>query len=228
MNDLTTLDMLLRIFIALVCGCAIGSERQIHHRTAGLRTNALVALGACAFTIFDLMNHLQYGSELRVSAQVASGIGFLCGGVIIKEGFNIRGLTTAATLWCAASSGVLAGMGYLLEAAIISILVMFINIFLRPIVLMLDSTASEGTEYLIKVSCDSGKEEKVKLIILKYLEAKKLTLKDLRINKSFSKKGDTHIETVITSNKNKVIEDISHKIAENSDINGITWDIIQH
>ncbi len=220
-------EILLRILVAFICGCAIGSERQIHHRTAGLRTNSLVALGACAFTLFDLMTHLKYGTDLRVSAQVVSGIGFIGGGAILKDGFNIKGMTTAATLWCSAAAGLLAGMDFLWEAVIISLLVMLINIFMRPIVLMLDNVDRDFDEYIIKLSCDVGKEDSVKSALLKYIETKKLTLKDLKIHKGTAKRHDTVMDAVLLSKKGKSIENIAHKIAKDTKINGVMWEIMK-
>ena len=87
----------LNMMVALACGALIGSERQVRQRMAGLRTNALVALGAAGFVVFSqLVEH--DASPTRVAAQVVSGIGFLGAGIIFREGFNVHGLNTAATL----------------------------------------------------------------------------------------------------------------------------------
>src|SRR6476661_10203239 len=102
------LDTLVSLAVAFVLGTLIGAERQYRQRSAGLRTNVLVAVGAAAFV--DLANHLT-GSEgsVRVIAYVVSGIGFLGARGIIKKGMNIRGLNTAATLWASAAVGCCAG-----------------------------------------------------------------------------------------------------------------------
>ena len=98
------LSTLVSLVVAFAMGTLIGAERQYRQRTAGLRTNVLVAIGACQFV--DMAMHLS-GPEgaVRVVAYVVSGIGFLGAGVIMKEGANIRGLNTAATLWCSAAVG---------------------------------------------------------------------------------------------------------------------------
>jgi len=220
-------EIVLRILLAFLCGCIIGTERQIHHRTAGLKTNTLVALGACAFTIFDMLNYFNFGSDLRVSAQIVSGVGFLGGGVILKDGFNIKGLTTAATLWCSAAAGMLAGGGYVWEAALISILIMLVNTILKPFVDLLNGVNYENDEYLIRVTCDAGHEAKVKSVVLRYLEKRKLLLKDIKITKGVLNKHDSSLEAVILAHKNKNIEDLSHKIAENANINSIMWEILR-
>src|SRR6266403_2205956 len=99
------------IAVAFLLGLAIGLERELRHHEAGLRTNALVALGAALFvSLARLYDH--EGSPTRVAGQVVSGIGFLAGGVIIRDGFSVKGLTTAATLWCTAAVGTLAGSGF--------------------------------------------------------------------------------------------------------------------
>ena len=98
----------LHLTTALVCGAIIGSERQIRQRLAGLRTNALVALGAAGFVTFSALYPSEI-SQTRVAAQVVSGIGFLGAGIIFRDGFNVHGLNTAATLWCSAAVGLMAG-----------------------------------------------------------------------------------------------------------------------
>src|SRR6202035_5274009 len=98
----------LNLFVALSLGAAIGVERQWRQRLAGLRTNTLVALGAASFVVFASLFPGE-ASPTRVAAQVVSGIGFLGAGIIFREGLNVRGLNTAATLWCSAAVGLLAG-----------------------------------------------------------------------------------------------------------------------
>src|SRR5882757_10011624 len=103
-------DSALRLGLALLLGCAIGIERQWHQKMAGLRTNALVALGASGFVAFSWL--VDHGDPTRIAAQVVTGIGFLGAGVILREGVNVPGLNTAATLWCSAMVGTFAGGGY--------------------------------------------------------------------------------------------------------------------
>ena len=106
----------IRMVTALMLGGAIGLERQWRQRMTGLRTNGLVAVGSAMFVMMGGLIAGD-GNQGRVAAYVVSGIGFLGGGVILKDGFNIRGLNTAATLWCTAAVGTLAGLGYPLLAA---------------------------------------------------------------------------------------------------------------
>ena len=107
---MTPIELDTRIAMALGLGVIIGFERQWHRRPADLRTNALVAIGSASFVLISaLMN--EENSPTRIAAQVASGIGFLGAGVILREGLSVRGLNTAATLWCSAAVGSLAGLG---------------------------------------------------------------------------------------------------------------------
>src|SRR5258708_5271144 len=101
----------INLTVAFCLSAAIGFERQWRNRLAGLRTNTLVALGAASFVVFAALVPGE-GSPTRVAAQVVSGIGFLGAGLIFREGMSVRGLNTAATLWCSAAIGVLAGVGY--------------------------------------------------------------------------------------------------------------------
>src|SRR6201994_159738 len=130
MQFLTTL---LALSVAFVLGGLIGFERQWRQRNAGLRTNVLVAVGAAAFV--DLGGRMA-GADgfVRVIAYVVSGIGFLGAGVIMKEGAQVRGLNTAATLWASAAVGAFAGCGQEGEAGLVTLFILGGNTLLRPLV----------------------------------------------------------------------------------------------
>src|SRR6202040_4305705 len=115
--DMTTFEFFLDTSFALILGSAIGLERQIRQHPAGLRTNGLFCAGAA---LFGAVSRLVGGdaSPTRIASYVGSGVGFLGGGVILREGLNVKGLDTAATLWCSGAVGSLAGGGFLLQAAV--------------------------------------------------------------------------------------------------------------
>jgi len=119
-------DLIIRLAIATLLGGMLGLEREIHGRPAGLRTHLLVSLGAAAFMIMSPLvaglNPGFPGDPGRIAAQIVTGIGFLGAGAIVKEGVNIRGLTTAACLWVAAAIGMACGAGLYTEAIFIWIL----------------------------------------------------------------------------------------------------------
>lgn len=136
-------DTLVSYLAAFVFGTLIGAERQFRQRTAGLRTNTLVALASAAFV--DLGARLGGSAEsIRVVAYVVSGIGFLGAGVIMKEGMNVRGLNTAATLWCSAAVGAIAGSDLLAEAALLTVCVIAANTLLRPLVEAINRIPTRG------------------------------------------------------------------------------------
>ena len=121
------------LLVSFLLGGLIGFERQWRQRTAGLRTNVLVAVGAAAFV--DLGARIA-GTDgaARVISYVVSGIGFLGAGVIMKEGAEVRGINTAATLWASAAVGAFAGGGQLAEAVLVAAFVLAGNTLLRPVV----------------------------------------------------------------------------------------------
>ncbi|HLH50460.1 MAG TPA: MgtC/SapB family protein [Roseiarcus sp.] len=166
-------DSALCLVVAFALGTAIGAERQYRQRSAGLRTNVLVAVGAASFV--DLALRLT-GADgaVRVIAYVVSGIGFLGAGAIMKEGLNVRGLNTAATLWCSAAVGACAGSGLLAEAGLLAIVVIAGNTLLRPIVeainrIPLDERHSEAT-YEVRVTVDPESASDTREMLVDRLE----------------------------------------------------------
>ncbi|MBM5571415.1 MULTISPECIES: MgtC/SapB family protein [Deefgea] len=126
-------DTLISLVVAFVLGSLIGYERQYRQRTAGLRTNTLVAVGAAIFV--DMAYSLDgSGGAARVVAYVVSGVGFLGAGTIMKDGLNVRGLNTAATLWGSAAVGACAGAHLIVEAVLAALFVLAANTLLRPVV----------------------------------------------------------------------------------------------
>jgi putative Mg2+ transporter-C (MgtC) family protein len=119
-------EALLRLALAAALGAAVGLERELREREAGLRTHLLVALGSALFTIAGAYGfHTLRTDPTRVAAQIVTGIGFLGAGAIIRQGFIVRGLTTAATLWVVAAIGLAVGAGYYSGAVIATAVVLF-------------------------------------------------------------------------------------------------------
>ncbi|WP_375453379.1 MgtC/SapB family protein [uncultured Methylobacterium sp.] len=162
------------LVVAFALGTLIGAERQYRQRTAGLRTAVLVAVGAAAFV--DLGVRLT-GNEggTRTVAYVISGIGFLGAGVIMKEGMNVRGLNTAATLWCSAAVGAFAGADLPLEASFVTLAVLACNTLLRPLVnainrAPIDASATEAT-YEVQVTTAPDAAGPARDLLVERLEA---------------------------------------------------------
>ena len=168
------LDTVTALGAAFVLGGLIGFERQFRQRTAGLRTNVLVAVGSAAFV--DLGGTLTGGDgAMRIVAYVVSGIGFLGAGVIMKEGAHVRGLNTAATLWCSAAVGACAGGGYLAQAVAVTLFVLAGNTLLRPVVNSINRRPMHAGEtealYRVHVLCDPGDVSETRDLLFETLEA---------------------------------------------------------
>lgn len=137
--ELGALDICLRFLCAMIVGLVIGTEREYTHRPAGMRTHILVALGACGVMITGQVIFAQYSAlgafpdPARMAAQVITGVGFLGAGTIMREGANVKGLTTAASLWAVACLGIAAGAGYYI-IALVGMVFIFITLTLLEVV----------------------------------------------------------------------------------------------
>lgn len=197
----------------------IGIERQYRHRSVGLRTTILVAIGSYLFASFSFLLN-DYNIDLtRIASQIVTGIGFLGAGVILKDGIKIRGLTTAATLWCTASIGVLCASGFILEAISGTVIILFSNVFLRYVNKIVNQKSryeqtSEEFKVTITVSKDRIKElikditSNTKFNINK-LDVKKNTI---ILNITFFKSEEKQItEFIDIINKKYEIEEYSYE-----------------
>ena len=157
---------------AFAFGTLIGAERQYRQRSAGLRTNVLVAVGAAAFVDFGI--RIAGPASTQVMAYVVSGIGFLGAGAIMKEGLNVRGLNTAATLWCSAAVGAAAGAGLVAESGLLTLFVIAGNTLLRPLVNSInripsDEETSEAT-YEVRLSANPGAADEAREALIEARE----------------------------------------------------------
>ena len=168
------LDTLVSLFAAFVLGTAIGAERQYRQRGGGLRTHVLVAVGAATFV--DVGMHLNgEAGAAQVVAYVVSGVGFLGAGVIMKEGGNVWGLNTAATLWCSAAAGACAGADLAIEAVVLTAFVLAGNTLLRPLVNAINRSPVEESAieaiYEVRVTVDAEHLEETREILEGQLES---------------------------------------------------------
>lgn len=184
------IDFCLRIGCALLGSFLIGLERQWRRRSVGLRTNVLVCIGAFFFASLDV---IMGKGDLRVAAQVVSGIGFLGAGVILKDGTNIKGLNTAATLWCNAAIGVLCAYGLLLEAITGTFLILMANIFLRFLTRKLMKLKNnQSFNYQLKIVANYEKE-----LVLRTMITQSVAEADLILNGLETKKKEDKIEILV-------------------------------
>lgn len=129
------IDFIMRLVIALGAGLIIGVERHWHQKAAGLKTNMLVSTGAAIFVLLSIKMAEQNTNidVSRIVAQVVTGVGFLGVGVIFREGTNVHGLTSAATIWCSAAIGCMAATGYFIETLICTVLIVIVNTLIEPL-----------------------------------------------------------------------------------------------
>jgi putative Mg2+ transporter-C (MgtC) family protein len=226
------LFFVLHIAAALLMGAAIGLERQFRQHTAGLRTNALVCVGAALFVSLSRMIDHE-GSPTRIAAQVVSGIGFLGGGVILREGFNVRGMNTAATLWCSAAVGTLAGSGFVLHAAVGTAAVLFVHLALRPVVRMIDARSKIAqdleTLYRVRVVCQEQNEGVIRLILLRHVNAGP-NMSMQGISRQDTEKPDQTavVAEIYSSTRNdKYLNDLLSRISIEPSVSSVSWDRVQ-
>lgn len=153
--DLGIKEIIFRLLCAMVVGMVIGIEREYTHRPAGMRTHILVSLGSCAVMITGQLifaEYSRYGATpdpARLAAQVIAGVGFLGAGTIMREGANVKGLTTAASLWCVACLGIAAGGGYYTVALIGMIGILITLTILELVQNLLLNSSSSHREYIV-------------------------------------------------------------------------------
>ena len=190
------LSFLARISICFVLGIIIGLERQYRRKIAGIRTITLVSLGA--FLFVSISDFTTPNDITRIAAQVVSGIGFIGAGVILRDGKDIRGLNTAATLWCSAAIGTLTALGLIGEAVIGVLYILLSNILLRFVSRTIMKKITQKAEYYImSVECELDKEMVVKNLLIQKLKEQKNTLKTFNTKKSEkSVTTEAHLEII--------------------------------
>ncbi|WP_459502566.1 MgtC/SapB family protein [Bacillus sp. C1] len=220
-------DIVIRLLAAILAGACIGTERQWRNRMAGLRTNALVSLGACLFVLLSVMT-VEEQSPTRIAAQVVSGIGFLGGGVIIREGFSIRGLNTAATLWCAAAVGTLIGAGFLKAGIIGACGVIFVHIFLRPMGVFMNKKSQghqqEEIRYVISVTCLEKDENHIRVLLMHMVYTEELGLQEL-YSEDIEKEKKVIVKAFLHCNaqKTELIEKIVNRLSLEVSVTAVGW-----
>ncbi len=220
-----------QLLLAALCGAAVGFERQWRQRQAGLRTNALVAIGAAAYVALPALVEKTDTSPTRVAAQVVSGIGFLAGGVILKEGASVRGLNTAATLWCSSAIGVLSGSGLPLEALLLTAFVLAAHLALRPLARRINrqplDQADLETAYRLEIVCGQADEAHLRPLLIQEIARSQFKLQSLR---SVDLLGSDRLRLEATLHGNgqatdetRRLEDITARLALEAAVTAIGW-----
>ena len=228
LNGMEFLNSLASLFSAFVLGMLIGAERQYRQRTAGLRTTVLVSLGAAAFVDLGMRLNGNVGA-VQVVAYVVSGVGFLGAGVIMKEGVQIRGLNTAATLWATAAVGSFAGARLFPEAAALTLFVLAGNTLLRPLVDYINRRPVEGgyTEalYQVHVICAPADVGDVRDLIAAELETAHYPIQSMETLTETDEQVELAATLIPTSANAEELEAVCLALEAASQIRGATWSV---
>lgn len=222
----------LNIGAALLMGVAIGLERQYRQHAAGLRTNALVAVGAALFVSLAILLN-DKTSPTRMASYVVSGVGFLGGGVILREGLNVKGISTAATLWCSAAIGVLSGSGFPLFALVGTAVILAINFGLRPLSQWIDAKRMHAidveTHYRIRVVCAEREEALIRTVLLRHVNSQ-----EKMITQSISMHpGDSSGEAVVVADihsqerQDRIIQDVLNRLSIEPSVKSMSWQKVE-
>jgi putative Mg2+ transporter-C (MgtC) family protein len=214
-------DDLARLGLAAVLGGAIGFERELRDREAGFRTHMLVCIGSALFTIvsaYGFREFLTGGDQViradptRIAAQIVTGIGFLGAGAIIRQGFSIRGLTTAATLWVSAAIGIAAGAGYWSGAVITTVLTIFALWPLRIMAIhVFERVRPEERDLIVELRPDASVAQ-----LLEALESERARIEEIRVD-------DESGRRVVTLTLDTPSERLVPDLADLHFVVGVSW-----
>lgn len=224
-------SFVINIGLALLLGMCIGLERQLRQRVAGLRTNTLVSLGAAIFMVIACK--IGDGAQGRIASYIISGMGFLGAGVILKDGASIRGLNTAATLWCTAAIGAFCGLGYVYEPLVGTIFIIAVHLFLRPLsnkIMKATAFVNKETEeyhYKFIACCKENVENHIRVLFIQYIGNNS----DLMLRSLTSYDADILSSAVIEadiisfSKQDAAVEKIASFLTLENGVSSIKWEI---
>jgi putative Mg2+ transporter-C (MgtC) family protein len=223
------LAFLLNVGSALLMGVAIGIERQIRQHPAGLRTNALVCVGAALFVSLSVYSDDKQGPT-HMASYVVSGIGFLGGGVILREGMNVKGMNTAATLWCSGAIGTLAGAGLLSYAFAATLAVLILHIVLRPCSHWIDVRVKKfedvDTAYKLQVVCQGKDEGLIRSIVLRHLNAHpRMNVHGISTQDSAEADQTIVVVEIFSSERNdRALQDVMSRLNIEPGVKSVRWE----
>lgn len=226
------LQFSLNVGMALLLGIAIGLERQFRQHPAGLRTNALVCVGAALFvSLSSLMGDV--ASPTRIASYIVSGIGFIGGGVILREGLNVRGLATAATLWCSAAVGTLAGAGFPLHALVGTSVVLVVHMGLRPLARWIDARQQRAvdveTNYEMRVTCQEKDERVIRTILMRHVNGHpKMTIQGISTKESEQEGHGIVVAEIFSLERNdRALEEIMNRLNIEPGVTAVRWERVR-
>ena len=213
-------EFLLGLLICFLLSFLLGIERQYRRRFLGLRTMILVSVGSYLFVSFSFLLTGYQADASRIAAQVVAGIGFLGAGVIIKDNKNtkVRGLTTAATLWCDASIGVLCAGGFIKEAIVASLVVLFANVILRYLNMFVNTKVEEKSileTFMISFNVGIDNIDKVREYVITFVDkVDYLETESYEVNK-----GKLNLEVAVRKSDILKLDKFIYKVVSDYNIN---------
>ncbi|HVI47738.1 MAG TPA: MgtC/SapB family protein [Chitinophaga sp.] len=227
---MTLMNFTIRLGLAFLLGALIGIERQWRQKSAGLRTNTLVCTGVAAFLCLSV--NIGGDAVGRVASYIISGIGFLGAGAIMKDGLNVQGLNTAATIWCSAAVGSLAGFGLFGEAAVTTVVIILTHIVMRPLSILLMQqpkvrTLDTQTDYLFTIKCRETVENHIRVLLMQHLgNDDKLMLRSL----TSSDNGDPKnaiitAEISAASPQDALMEKVAGRLTIEREVIKVKWEV---
>jgi putative Mg2+ transporter-C (MgtC) family protein len=239
MSQLNQWNMIVHVVVALGLGSLVGLERQWRARMAGLRTNALVAAGCALFVLLSKYGFLDIArltgasyDGSRVAAQIVSGIGFIGGGVILREGLSVRGLNTAATLWSTAAVGSLAGAGLYVLACFGALVIVAANLVLRPLGRRIDRQPTAGaeteTEYYFSAVVGERDEAHIRALLLQSLTGSGFQLRALHSRDSEAP-GRVTVEAELSASTrdDSRLEQAVSRLSLEPSVSAVSWNVIE-
>ena len=217
----------LRLGCAMFCGAAIGIERQWRQRTAWLRTYALVAVGSALFVLIASLTPAD-SSPTRIAGQIVTGIGFLGAGVIMRSGFTVHGLNTAATIWCSSAVGTLAGSGFYWQAMVGSGFILAINTCLKPLITLVNRQPVDPSEqefkYSLRITVAGHGDTHLRALLVQLATISHLTLHELESVVDHDK-NQTVLSAVLSCSErlDAQVEQLASRLSLEKNVVGIHW-----
>jgi putative Mg2+ transporter-C (MgtC) family protein len=232
MIGVSTFQFALRLALAVALGGSVGLERQWRQRMAGTRTNALVAAGAAAFVMCGLLLDNDPSARGRIVSYVVSGVGFLGAGVIFKDGANVRGLNTAATIWCSAAIGALSGLGSWNLALVLAGAVLLTNMVLRPLAYrihpVLPAATPIETAYEVKLVCKAAAAPQMRALLLSSITQLPVTLQSIHGEQDDANdSANIRAEMTTAGRNNEAIEQVVMRLSIEDAVASLSWSIVE-
>lgn len=229
---MTITQYFIRLGLAFLFGTMIGAERQTRQKNAGLRTNTLVCIGSAAFILLSASLTGESGDPSRIAAQIVTGVGFLGGGLILKDGFSVRGLNTAATIWCSAAVGALAGSGLFIQALIMVVFVIVTNCVLRPVGEFIGrhnnlKVSLESLRYELTIRCKEQIENHLRVLMLNAISNDPhLQLRSLKSTDDDTPNYCFVIAEIYSQGKHDImIEKLAAKLTIEYGVTEVSWEV---